>query len=268
MPRLIVSDLDGTLLDPLATLTERTVEALAAARAAGATVVFATGRSHFSAVPIIESHDVVDWVVCSNGATVWRREEWTLHRRLTVADDDAALVFDAIRSAFPDAAFAWETAEGFLWDPEWWTLDRTAQAYPARDVRVERTGPLPGDLTKVLVGVPDVPSAELVEPVAELVPDGVQVASSGAPFVEITHADAHKGAALARLAAELGLDAADAVAFGDNLNDVSMLQWAGHAVAMPHAAGNVRALADEVTVSNADDGVARVIERMLTDAIR
>lgn len=263
MPRLVATDLDGTLLTPLGAVSDRTVAALTAAREAGITVVFATGRSHFSALRFVDGHDLADWLLCSNGATVWDPATAAVHRRLAVGDEVIEPLFDGVRSAFPEAAFAWETSDGFLWDPEWATLDTTSPSNPRRSDRVQRRGDLPTDVTKVLVGVPETPSAELVEPLTALAPAGVQVASSGAPFVEITHTDAHKGAALARLAAELGIESHETLAFGDNLNDLSMLEWAGHAVVMEHAPARVRALAAEIAPTNGDDGVARVLERIL-----
>ncbi|MGW9157307.1 HAD family hydrolase [Microbacterium sp. NPDC055665] len=72
-----------------------------------------------------------------------------------------------------------------------------------------------------------------------------------------------KATGLARLCEHLGIGRADVVAFGDALNDVEMLRWAGRGVAMAHAEPVVQAAADETTASNDDDGVAQVIERLL-----
>jgi len=263
IPRLIATDLDGTLLTPQQTISDRTVAALTAAREAGVTVVFATGRSHFSALPIIDERDVVDWLVCSNGATVWHPQRAEVHRRMTLADEIISPLFDSVRSAFPSAAFAWETSQGFLWDEEWGTLEQVAQDYPARATRVVRSGALPSDVTKVLLGVPGFPPPDLVDPVRELISADVAVSTSGAPFVEITHAQAHKGGTLAWLTAELGVEAHEVIAFGDSYNDTTMLEWAGHAVVIEHAPDEVKTLADEIAPSNTNDGVAQVIERLL-----
>ena len=72
-----------------------------------------------------------------------------------------------------------------------------------------------------------------------------------------------KAEALQWIAERAGLTAADAVAFGDMPNDLGMLTWAGCGVAMANAHAAVLAVADEITTSNDDDGVARVIERIL-----
>ena len=99
--------------------------------------------------------------------------------------------------------------------------------------------------------------------VDELLDGLAHVTTSGAPFVELTPAGADKGAALARLAAELRIDASEVVAFGDNHNDLTMLRWAGRAVAMGNAVEAAKEAADEVTAHHADDGVALVVEAIL-----
>jgi hydroxymethylpyrimidine pyrophosphatase-like HAD family hydrolase len=81
--------------------------------------------------------------------------------------------------------------------------------------------------------------------------------------MEISASGVSKAVALSRLADELGVPADEVVAFGDMPNDVPMLGWAGHAVAVANAHPDVLAAADEITASNDDDGVAQVIERLL-----
>ena len=92
---------------------------------------------------------------------------------------------------------------------------------------------------------------------------GFEATLSGAPFVEVMAEGVTKATGLARLCEHLGVSRTDVVAFGDALNDVEMLRWAGHGVAMAGAEAVVLDAADEVAASNDDDGVARVIERML-----
>ncbi len=260
--RLIATDLDGTLLSPGEIISERSVAALGAAREAGVTVVFATGRSHYSVLPIVGGRRVVDWLVCSNGATLYDPMVDAVTDRLVIQDEAISTIFSAVLEVFPTAAFAWETGSGFLWDATWRAFDPSGGDYAGKP-RVERTGPLPTDVTKVLIGVPGVASEELVGPVTELAPTTVHVSHSGAPFIEVTVDGAHKGAALGRLCSSLGIVASEVVAFGDNHNDLSMLSWAGHSVAMPHAGDAVRAMADEMAPPNGENGVAQVIERLL-----
>ena len=115
-PRLIASDLDGTLLGADGQLSARTIEALGAADDAGIVVVAATGRSHRTAGPRLEPAPVVRTAVCSNGATVFDTGRATIVRHRTITDEAAAAVLEAVRSAHPEATFGWETAGGFGWE--------------------------------------------------------------------------------------------------------------------------------------------------------
>ena len=72
-----------------------------------------------------------------------------------------------------------------------------------------------------------------------------------------------KASALARICDRHGFDAQDVVAFGDMPNDIEMLDWAGHGVAMANAHPDAKAVANEIALSNNEDGVARVLEREL-----
>jgi hydroxymethylpyrimidine pyrophosphatase-like HAD family hydrolase len=110
-------------------------------------------------------------------------------------------------------------------------------------------------------------AGELQHRLAPVLPDEVEVTPSGLPgSVELTAPGVHKGSGLAWLCGRLDVDRADVVAFGDGLNDHEMLLWAGWGVAMGNAARITQELADEVTASNDDDGVAVVIERLLDGA--
>jgi hydroxymethylpyrimidine pyrophosphatase-like HAD family hydrolase len=81
-------------------------------------------------------------------------------------------------------------------------------------------------------------------------------------LLEISAAGVSKASALARLCREHGIDRTDVIAFGDMPNDLPMLAWAGHAVAVANAHPDVLAAADEVTAANDESGVARVLERL------
>jgi len=116
---------------------------------------------------------------------------------------------------------------------------------------------------KFVIRHPELAPASLFDALRSLGLTGFEATLSGAPFVEVMAEGVTKATGLARLCAHLGIDRADVVAFGDALNDVEMLRWAGRGVAMAGAEAVVQDAADETTASNDDDGVAQVIERML-----
>jgi hypothetical protein len=80
-------------------------------------------------------------------------------------------------------------------------------------------------------------------------------------LVEAARPGVSKASGLARIAAELGVEPGDVIAFGDMPNDLAMLRWAGHGVAMANSHPDVLAAADEITATNVEDGVAMVLER-------
>jgi len=118
-------------------------------------------------------------------------------------------------------------------------------------------------LVKLMVWSGDRGADELMAAVQAVVGDVVECTHSGGPgLLEISAAGVSKAAALAAWCAERGVAAADVVAFGDMPNDLPMLAWAGRAVAVANAHPEVLAVADEVTASNDEDGVALVLERL------
>jgi hydroxymethylpyrimidine pyrophosphatase-like HAD family hydrolase len=85
--------------------------------------------------------------------------------------------------------------------------------------------------------------------------------STSRGLIEISALGVTKATGLAEAAELLSLDASSVVAFGDMPNDIEMLRWAGHGVAMANAHEDVLAVADEITAPNVEDGVAQVLER-------
>ena len=79
--------------------------------------------------------------------------------------------------------------------------------------------------------------------------------------MEVAAAGISKRSALEWIAAQIGVDAAQTIAFGDMPNDTEMLTWAGHGVAMGNAEESLKEIADEVTLTNDEDGVAAVLSR-------
>ena len=106
----------------------------------------------------------------------------------------------------------------------------------------------------------------LLAELTPVLPEGVAATPSGLPgSVELTAPGVHKGRGLVELSERLGIARQQVVAFGDGLNDHEMLTWAGLGVAMGNAGAATKAVADEVTASNDEDGVAVVVERLLEE---
>ncbi len=262
--RLVASDLDGTLLGPESRLTGATIDALRRAHDAGIAIVAATGRSHLSAARLIAPAGVIDWAVCSNGATRFSTVDDRVDQHFAIAPDTLASLFDTILAALPGAAFAWERPSGVAWDAAFVALQP-----PVDEMRRPDAGPpvapgdWPTDAIKVLVVHPDYARMELLAALEECLPEGVTPSCSGAPFVELTGPGVDKAFGLRRLCEQLGVAANEVIAFGDQQNDLAMLRWAGTGVAVANAHEVVHTVADATTASNADDGVAAYLHRLL-----
>jgi Cof subfamily protein (haloacid dehalogenase superfamily) len=257
-PRLVATDLDGTLLHSDGTVTARTRTVLAELDGHGVPVVFTTGR------PIRWMEDLWEAVgghglaICSNGGIVYdvaRREVRTARTIPTeVLLDVAAL----LREQLPGTVFALEKTTGFAREPGFvprLTVNR------AVDVDSGALEDLVDDtVVKLLARHEDLEPEPYWQRVAEVV--GAQVVttwSSVGTLVEISAAGVTKATTLATIAAEMGLGPDEVVAFGDMPNDLPMLEWAGTSYAMANAHPSVQELADHLAPSNDDDGVAVVL---------
>ena len=258
--RLVASDLDGTLLRPDETVSERTRAALAAARDAGITVVLVSGRQPRSLGPIAERIGVGGIAICANGALVWDLDTGTMVDSSPLAADLAARLVRTLREAIPGVLFAVELEGSFGREAGW--SDGLVAAPPAvlEADAIELVG---GPVIKLLVRHRSLPFAEVAERARAAVGDDAVATWAGLRLVEISAAGVTKAFALERLCRRLGVAAGEVVAVGDMPNDLAMLAWAGTAVAVANAAKEVLDAADEVTAANTEDGVALLLERIL-----
>ncbi|MCP5028020.1 MAG: HAD family hydrolase [Actinomycetia bacterium] len=262
-PHLVASDLDGTLLAPDGQVSERTTLVLRRVRAAGVEVVAATGRSHRTAGPRLEPTGAVRWAVCSNGASLYdvEADEVVLVNPFPGEVTDA--LFGSIRELVPGCGLGWETIGGFDFDPAFHELRPQFSANRTTLDLPRQAAPGTIDVLKVMLVHPELVSDELLAEVTPHLPDGVYATCSGAQFIELMAEGVDKAAGLAHLCERLGIESAAVVAFGDQLNDLPMLAWAGRGVAMANAHPEVLGATDHRAQHHADDGVATHLEDLL-----
>ncbi|MFD8479118.1 HAD family hydrolase [Kitasatospora sp. NPDC059673] len=264
-PRLIATDLDGTLLCPGGTVSPRTAAALAAAEAAGVQVVFVTGRPprwmrHLG--PHIGGHGVA---ICSNGGAVVDVRRGELLETSPLGRADTLTAVERLRAQLPGTAFAFEFPDGFAREPEYTVFhgesDNDHPVGPAAELLA--SGRVDG-LFKLLGKHPDLSPDEFLDRARTAVGPIAEVTrSSPIPLVEISAPGVTKASSLARWCAQHGIDATEVIAFGDMPNDLEMLAWAGRSYAVANAHPLVLASVTRHTVSNDQDGVAAVIETLL-----
>ncbi|HET7074772.1 MAG TPA: HAD family hydrolase [Mycobacterium sp.] len=266
LPALIACDVDGTLFDESESITPRTRAAVRAAVAAGAQFVVATGRPPRWIRPVVEALGFAPTAVCANGAVIYDPANDRVVSVRTLGVDTLAELAELASRVIPGAGLAVErigdrahdtATPQFISSPgyehAWLNPDNTEVSIddllsaPAIKLLIRKTGARSADM-----------AAELAKHVGI---EGDITYSTNNGLVEIVPLGISKASGVAEIAGPLGITSADVVAFGDMPNDIPMLLWAGHGVAMGNAHPDVLAAADEVTTPNSDDGVGRVLER-------
>ena len=267
--RILALDLDGTLLDSEKRLSEVNREALAAAAAKGLLVVPTTGRFFGMMPPAVRDLPFVRYAITVNGAQVYDRETDTAIVREELPLAQALEImrfldgFDVIYDCYQDnwgrmTKSMQDKAEEYAQDPHYVKMIREfRKPYPDLKSYLAEQG---RDVQKIMLFArdPAVRDALAAELPARF--NGLAVSTSTFNNLEINVATAHKGRAIERFAAHFGWTLANCMAFGDGLNDLSMVRMAGIGVAMANAAPEVLAAADYVTLSNDADGVASALQ--------
>ena len=267
--RVVASDIDGTLLRSDETVSERTVRAIDAAVATGATFILATGRPPRWVPMIAEMTGHRGLAVCSNGALVIDLHDERIIDVQLHSKASATIATDAVIDLLPDAMFAVDGPGGFGHTPTY------VSVFPQRAARIAPLAELlDGVFTKIMFRHPDM-NAELLDELIDRIGDNATVTFGSMgddlgprTLIEMMPFGVTKAAALQRIADRNGASAEDVIAFGDMPNDIDMLTWAGHGVAMGNAHPSAKEAADEVTASNNEDGLALVLEREVGATLR
>ena len=267
LPRLIAIDLDGTLLDPAGALRPRSAAALQSAADAGIIIVFATGRPPMVAgAEIAAAGRGVHYGVMANGTIICTLPDQRVLHSITFATSMARAAVAALREHDPGYGFALATDRGFT--SEVGFRERMPiQHGPDVSVADVLAGHDDSEHTiKLLAFHRNHSALDLLRLIPPLVDPTLVVNHMGAEAVEIAPAGADKGVGLEWLCGHLGISATEVMVFGDEVNDLPMFRFAAHSVAVRNAHALVREAADEVAPSNADEGVAQVIEQLMAES--
>ncbi|MDV6288762.1 HAD family hydrolase [Streptomyces sp. UP1A-1] len=258
---LVATDLDGTLLRGDDTVSDRSLAALARVVGAGARHLVVTGRPAPRVRSLLERLGCTGLAVCGQGAQVY---DAGAHRMLWSVTLDRELAETALGKIEAEvgqvhAAVDQDGVDGLtLIEPGYLMPHPTLPA-----VRVDRRDELwATPISKVLLRHPELSDDELAATARAVVGSLATVTMSGPGTVELQPCGITKATGLALAAERLGVSRRRTIAFGDMPNDIPMFQWAAHGVAMAGAHPELKAVADEVTTTNEDDGVAVVLERI------
>lgn len=266
-PRLVASDIDGTLLPPVGDPTEPTRAAVAAVLAADVPFVLATGRPARWVGEVASAVGVSGYAVCSNGAVLYDIGADRVVDRHLFDPETLMSITHSLHQAVPGFALAVERIGDSAFGLAGGEFEIEAgYRHPWPDdggTGLPRAELIGKPAVKLLVRHLGMTSAELAAAVGELVDEQTAAItySTNDGMIELSPPKVTKGSGLAQVAEWLGIAAADVIAFGDMPNDLPMLRWAGYSVAVANAHSDIVAVADEVTGSNAEDGVAQVLGR-------
>lgn len=268
--KLIAIDIDGTLLNSQHQLTHEVRTALKQAEAQGVKIVLCTGRPLTGVESLLEELDLFsgdDYVITYNGSLVQSTHDKEIVSKFGLSHDDYLEIELLARKL--GVHLHTETEDTM------YTSNRDISPYTVHEaflvnmpLKYRTPEEMTEDLSIIKMMMIDEPAFldEIIPLIPESFMEKYTVVKSAPFFLEILNKEVHKGAALERLAAHLGLDRSEVMALGDNENDVTMIEYAGLGVAMANATDNVKKVADVLTKSNDEHGVAEAINNYVLNA--
>jgi len=266
VPSLVATDVDGTLIDDANRVSERTRAAVHAVVESGTPFVLATGRPPRWIPPVVEELGYAPLSVCANGAVIYdSATDRVLHTTLLSADE-LAWIADVARLALPGAGLAAERVAASAHDaasPQFVSAPGYEHAWLNPDnTELAEHEVIAEPAIKLLIRMATATSREMADALVPALAGLVDVTySTDNGLIEISASGVTKASGLRAAAELLGVPEDGIVAFGDMPNDIPMLTMARYGVAVENAHPDAKAAADEVTATNAEDGVARVLER-------
>jgi Cof subfamily protein (haloacid dehalogenase superfamily) len=260
-PKLVVTDLDGTIIRSDGTISARTVAAFARVEQAGARFALATGRPPRILTKVAAAFGNRGVAICSNGALTYDMCTSLVTTGPLITPAVLAAAAQALRTAVPGIGIGVEYAD------DGWAADNMFNSAHF-DLNVEI--PRPGDTAlfarpaaKLLACHMAYTPDELLALTAPVLDGLVSVThSNGIGMIEAAAVGVSKATAVAELAGQYGIGPESVVAFGDMPNDLPLLSWAGTSCAVANAHPDVLAAATYVIGSNDEDGVAAFLERL------
>ena len=269
MYKLVALDMDGTLLNSEKEITERNKQAIAKAREKGVSVVLASGRPLHGMKEKLNELELTsenDFVVSFNGSFVHRVADFKeIHSRIITGKDAKRVANLAKELGVHMHAFS---VEHGLITPE----NNPYTGHEATINGVETTefdfSQLEDDHSIIKVMFADAP--EVLDKATPQLPselyDDYTVVRSAHIFLEFLNKGSNKGVGVATVADHLGINPDEVICMGDAENDHHMIEYAGLGVAMANATDETKEIADYITDSNEDSGVAKVIEKFILNA--
>ena len=250
---LILLDLDETLLHTDKTISENTVRVLEKCREKGIWVGFSTSRGITNVQGFAEQVQP-DIIIASGGAMVTCKGE-LIYTSLFSAEEIKTMMQKSIELCGPKTEITIDTVEKHYWNRH---KENTGEFADWGEILYLDCDTFEEEALKVCVDTED---AESAGQIAACVPDCIAIKFSDIPWYKFSKKNATKEAAITYLAEYLDISYEEMIAFGDDFSDMGMLKMCGTGIAMENAIPQVKEVADAVTKSNNEDGVAYYLEK-------
>ncbi len=266
---IIALDLDGTLTNSEKIISPRTFDALMKAQREGVRLVLASGRPTFGIAALANQLQLADYggyVLSYNGGRIIDWCEKTVIFSQVVDPKLVPILYDfAEKAQLPIVTYLPEAILASKNEGEYLAEEARINGMPVVIAQnfVEEAMQIAGGSTKFLIpGEPEL-LIQLESEMKAALSEQMEVFRSAPFFLELPPKGIDKAQSLQRLLTHLGLERETLMAFGDGFNDLSMIQFAGQGVAMANAVEEVKSIADFVTTSNEEDGIAHALEQLL-----
>ncbi|CAM0138592.1 hypothetical protein VKS41_008319 [Umbelopsis sp. WA50703] len=274
--QLVCSDVDGTIVAseyPETIVSERTIKAVEAIRAHGLKFVLVSGRPLRTMIPAAEALSLKGVMICLNGALVYDYKNKVPLLSISIERDAARQLVQQAQTIFHQrVAFAVESGTKFMCDEKYYGIrrDYINHEYTLYNDPMKMMEEAP-TIEKIIILHEQLLSADLYPILLEHFTSDewqkkIHMAHGHHRFIDIAAAGVSKGVAMKNLCSELNIPLENVVAFGDMLNDTEMLRFAGRGIAVANAHPLLIKVADEITDSCQDDGVAIVLEQLIDPA--
>jgi Cof subfamily protein (haloacid dehalogenase superfamily) len=265
--KLVAIDMDGTLLNPQHEITPAVKSAIARAHKKGVMVVLTTGRPLVGIQRYLMELDLVDegqYCISYNGALVHRANDGECVAEITLGFDDYLYIEQLAR----DLGVHFQAFDkSVLYTPnkdisEYTIHESSLTGIPVRYRSVEEMDRATRFPKLMMIDKPDLLDSA-IQRLPQQARDNYTILKSAPYYLEILDSRVNKGQGVKMLADKLGLAREEVMAIGDQENDLAMIEYAGTGVAMGNAIDSVKKIAQFITKTNMEDGVAHAIEELV-----
>jgi len=260
--RLLLADVDGTLVTPDKVLTQRTIEAVHALHAADVPFAITSGRPPRGMSMLVEPLELSTPIAAFNGGLIVDPDMTVMEQKLV--PESLVMPILTLMESYGLVTWIYRGADWYVRDLKGPHVDREAATVQFQPIVGESFDGLSDRVAKI-VGVSDDHDAmaRATEAARDQFCDHVTAAQSQPYYLDVTHPEANKGAVVKFLSARFGIATSQIATIGDMPNDVLMFAHSGLSIAMGNASSEVQRAARMVTTTNQDEGFANAVQRFV-----